>query len=118
MRKKGLYMASFVATVFLVLALATAGVRASPDTLYVATTGSDSGNNCRTQGSPCASIGHAISQAFSDDTIKVAQGTYTENITINKNVALEGGYESTGWTRDIQTYQTVIDGNQSGTVVT
>jgi len=118
MRKKGLYLASFVATLLLVLllGLATSGVRASPGTLYVATTGSDSANNCRSQSSPCASIGHALSQVFAGDTIKVAQGTYTENITIDKDVTLEGGYESTGWTRDIEAYETIIDGSGSQTI--
>ena len=115
MRKTLLYLASFVAIIFLLvlLALATAGVRASPGTLYVKVGGSDLGDCTST---PCASIGYALTKASPDDTIKVAQGTYTENITIDKDVTLEGGYESTSWTRDIEAYETIVDGSGSQTV--
>jgi parallel beta-helix repeat protein len=52
---------------------------AAPATRYVATTGSDTANNCLTQGSPCKTLGHALAQAAADDTILLAPGTYLES---------------------------------------
>jgi predicted outer membrane repeat protein len=48
---------------------------------FVATGGSDTNNDCSNQGSPCATIQHAVTQAASGDTINVAAGTYHENVT-------------------------------------
>ncbi|HUW12953.1 MAG TPA: right-handed parallel beta-helix repeat-containing protein [Anaerolineae bacterium] len=100
-------------TALLLLASAMARVSASPGTLYVEVGGVDSGD-CA--GTPCASIGYALSQASSGETIKVAEGTYTENISIDTNVTLEGGYESASWNRDIHAYETTVDGSCSQTV--
>jgi len=52
-------------------------------TRYVATTGSDSGNDCTVSGSPCATVIHAVQEAFSGDTVSIAAGTYTETGHIN-----------------------------------
>jgi predicted GH43/DUF377 family glycosyl hydrolase len=59
----------------------------------------------------------AIDNADPGDTIRVAQGVYTENLTIDKQLTLEGGYESSGWTCDVALYETIIDGSNSRTVV-
>lgn len=59
-------------------------------TRYVATTGNDSGNNCLNQANPCATIQHAHDQAFGGETVQIAAGTYVENVTIAKNVILQG----------------------------
>lgn len=59
-------------------------------TLYVATTGVNAGN-CQTSGSPCLTVTYALSQAAaSGDSINVAAGTYTEELTINKSVVVSG----------------------------
>jgi predicted GH43/DUF377 family glycosyl hydrolase len=61
-------------------------------------------------------IQEAIDNADPGDTVRVAQGVYTENLTVSKPLMLEGGYESIGWTRDVALYETVIDGSSGGTV--
>jgi parallel beta-helix repeat protein len=87
---------------------------ADSDGLYVdGASGQDTGT-CGTTGQPCKTISHTINtRAGSSETIRVAQGVYTENLLIDKPVRLEGGYEATNWTRDVEQYQTVIDGSNS-----
>jgi hypothetical protein len=55
---------------------------------YVATTGSDSSNDCSSSSAPCATIGHAIEEASSSDTVVVFDGTYTG--TGNYNISFGG----------------------------
>jgi len=88
--------------------------RANPGILYVdRTTGQDIGT-CGTTSIPCRTISYALnSRASGGDTIRVAQGVYTENLTVDKQVTLEGGYESVAWTRNIDAYKTTIDGGGS-----
>ena len=71
---------------------ACGGVHAA--TLQVAPTGADSGN-C--QAAACATIGYALSQAAtSGDTVNIAAGTYVEQLTVDKNITLQGaGADST-----------------------
>src|SRR5579885_3235568 len=69
-------------------------------------TGRDS-NNCTSATTACRTIGHAISLASSGDSISVAAGTYTENLTINVNLKLIGAHPAT----------TIIDGGGVNRVV-
>ena len=57
-----------------------------PATRYVATTGSDTGNNCLSSLSPCATIAHAVSQASDGDTLDIAAGTYAAPGVITKEL--------------------------------
>jgi hypothetical protein len=86
------------------------GVAAWGDTqvLYVATTGSDASNNCALAASPCATIGHALSQAAANDVIEVAPGRYPEHsLTVSVSVTIQGsGARST-----------IIDGQHKGQVM-
>jgi len=47
-------------------------------------------NNCQTQGSPCATIAHAISQAARGDTIHIAAGTYDESVNTSVDLSFVG----------------------------
>src|SRR5262249_20651999 len=67
------YLAAIIATIVPIsILLMQHASRATVGTRYVATTGSDTSNDCTVQVTPCATINHAISQANSGDTIMVA----------------------------------------------
>lgn len=73
-------------------------------------------------GHAMATIGAALVQAggsAESDTIHVAAGTYTENLTLPEGVTLYGGYPASGGaTPDPAANPTIIDGGQSGVVIT
>ncbi len=55
---------------------------ATPLTLYVSTSGTNTANNCRTALNPCKTISYALTQAAGFEVIKVQAGTYPEQVTI------------------------------------
>ena len=80
-------------------------------TIFVEPTGKCSGK------APCFSaIQHAIDTAAEDTIIRVAQGIYHENLSINssKNITIEGGWSSTFLSRAADPALTVIDGDVTG----
>lgn len=93
-------------------------VHADPGTLYVdGATGQDI-FTCGTVSVPCQTISYTLnSRAESDDTIRVAQDVYTENLTVDKQVTLEGGYVPSGTLWLTRTGETVIDGSSSQPVI-
>ena len=87
---------------------------------YVTVSGSDTSNDCSNPLSPCATIDHAIGQATAGDTVKVACGTYNENIRISTSINplfLQGGWSSDFSTRSDDPSLTVIDGGGSDRVL-
>ena len=65
-------------------------------TRYVATTGNDTNNNCRTMATPCLTVQHAVNRATSGDTIQVAAGTYTgQTLVSDKNLTVDGEGDTT-----------------------
>ena len=56
---------------------------------YVKPGGTDSGV-CLTSGTACLTIQYTIGQSSTGDTINIANGTYTEDVTINKAITLIG----------------------------
>jgi len=77
-------------------------------TWYVNGVNGDNGNDCKTQATACARIGHAISLAASGDTIQIATAAYKEHLSIPFNLTLKGAKAAT----------TIIDGTDSLNVVT
>jgi hypothetical protein len=71
---------------------------------HVATTGSDVGD-CSVN--PCQTIGYAITQSSSGDTIRIAAGTYVEHVIVDRSLTLVGRGSS----------KTIIDGSGTGTVI-
>ena len=62
-----------------------------PSTRYVATTGSDAGNDCTDEMNPCLTIAYAVSQANDSDIIDLAAGIYNEpGLVIDKNLIITG----------------------------
>lgn len=59
-------------------------------------------------------INDALAVAESGDTVQTARGVYSELIQLKEGISLLGGYESTGWSRDVENYVTVIDASGLG----
>jgi parallel beta-helix repeat protein len=66
-----------------------AGTARAATTLAVSPTGADSAT-CGAAASPCLTISQAVTNAAAGDTIEVAAGTYTEQVTITKSITLQG----------------------------
>lgn len=74
---------------------------------YVATSGSDSGNDCTDSGNPCRSIPHALFLANTGDTIQVGEGEFTGTLMIDKDLFLFGAGQDL----------TAIDGGGTSSVI-
>ena len=80
-----------LATTLSALGLACGEARAvGGQVRHVATTGSNAGNDCLTSSAPCLTINWAIGQADPDDVIRVAAGTYPEEVVVTKPLMLRG----------------------------
>lgn len=66
-------------------------------------------------------ITHALASvsgsAANPAVIRVAAGTYVENVTMGSHVMLLGGYPPGGGERDPEANPTIIDGNAAGSVI-
>jgi hypothetical protein len=87
---------------FLLLFVLTPAAPAT--TWYVNGASGNDSHNCSSSTTACKTIGHAISLASSGDTIMVAAATYTENLTVNLILTIDGAGAST----------TIIDGQNLG----
>ena len=65
----------------------------STGTLYVSTTGTDSGT-CRLAANPCQTISYALTKAPAGATIKVAAGDYSQPLQITQAVTILGAGSS------------------------
>ncbi|MFN2273172.1 MAG: right-handed parallel beta-helix repeat-containing protein, partial [Anaerolineae bacterium] len=68
---------------------------------------------------PFQTVGEALDASFIGDTIHIADGTYLENLEIDQELTLLGGYSGLGdpfWVRDPDLYETVLDGSGNPTI--
>src|ERR1041385_6610323 len=72
---------------FIPAAEATGEGRGVSTVRLVSTQGADTGNCTVT---PCLTIGYAIFQSISGDTIEIAAGTYPEHLSVSKSLAFDG----------------------------
>jgi hypothetical protein len=92
--------------------------RADPGDLYVDGASGHDMPTCGTTIAPCQTISYTLNSRASDgDTILIAAGTYTENLTITGiAVTLRGGYTISGTLWLTGTGETVINGNDADRV--
>src|SRR5262245_25123461 len=86
---------------------------------FVATTGDDTANDCLTSASPCRTVAYGLVQAASGDTVKVARGSYRENLTVNtaSMLTLSGGWAGDFTAQDPAAMPTVLQPAGVGAVV-
>lgn len=106
----------------LVAVLATVALTVAPvsaqTTRYVDTGGSDAANDCSVSGSPCLTIGHALSEADAGDTIEVGAGTFAESVSFTKGVTLSCAQANTDPAgRTLGAGETVLNPSPGGTYV-
>ena len=95
-------------------------VQADPGTRYVETTGSDANNDCADPNNPCATLQRAIDVAQPGDELHVAGGEYTRVGTlavITRELSIVGGFAADFGTHDPTLYQTVLDAEWGGPVI-
>src|SRR5437879_5570393 len=107
------------AAVMTALVVGTTGNAHAADR-FVSTAGSDTANDCQTSGSPCRTVGYALTQAASGDTVKVAGGSYVENLTVNASttVTVSGGWADDFSAQNPDSIRTVLRAGVELPVVT
>ena len=97
---------------------------AAEDIVYVnaSATGAGDGSSCD---DAFTTVGPALAAAQSGNQVWVAKGTYVGRITLKEGVALYGGFAGTEdpasfdlADRDLEANQTILDGDEAGSVVT
>ncbi len=95
--------------IILVLAMVGALIGSGPagaaTILHVSPTGSDT-SDCTVN--PCKTIGYAIDQSASGDTIDIAAGTYAEHLVVDKSLELKG----------VGASSTIVEPHTHATVIT
>lgn len=62
-------------------------------TRFASPGGDDTTNDCTSSTSPCQTIAHALDESDAGDIIQLSIGTFTESITINKDITISGAGE-------------------------
>jgi hypothetical protein len=88
----------------MVLVSSPPGVAFATTVRRVAITGADTGDCSVTA---CRTIGYAISQSVSGDTIEIGAGTYPEHVVVDRSITLQGAGAGA----------TIVDGSNRRTVI-
>jgi predicted GH43/DUF377 family glycosyl hydrolase len=112
-----LVMAIALLSAYLYVIQDTHSASAANDLLYVdSVTGEDTGS-CGTSIAPCQTLSHTVhTRATGGERIQVAQGIYTENVTIDKPLTLIGGYSPADSQWLTGTGESIIDGSNRHTI--
>jgi hypothetical protein len=112
-------MAAVASLLIVLLLLDSPSTSAEATTRYVAAGGGGMAP-CTNTEAPCPAIQTALKAAAPDDTIKVAEGLYVENLIVTRGVTLRGGYTTTDNfnTSFPTTRETVIHAAHAGSVIT
>jgi hypothetical protein len=103
--KRTLALAGALAALALLIALTGASVTALEPTAILTV--------CPPPGTGCDYTTIQVADANPGDTIHVAGGTYTENLTVTLPITLEGGYSGPpAWNRDVALYETIVLNDQ------
>lgn len=99
--------------------LSVSGFGNSVNEIYVCGATGDDFTGDGSQAAPFQTIQRGINEAVAlgFNEVRVAQASYNESITLIEGVSLYGGYESAGWTRDIATYLTTINGGANSAIL-
>lgn len=111
---------TLLSAALLLLAPQTAMAAPNAPTRFVSVAGNDNSgvNTCSNKDTPCATIQHAVNAANNGDEIAVSAGTYAENVVLNgRSLSLTGGWNGTFDTRDAANNATIIDGQNTNTVL-
>jgi hypothetical protein len=98
---------SIIGLIVLLITFTQQGHVLAASSWYVAPTGNDA-NDCLSSLTACQTIGTAIGKASTGDTLLIAAGNYTENLTIDKDLTLTG----------VSAINTTIDGSGTQRVLT
>ncbi len=105
--------------VILALVLAVTGTANGQSDYYVDQLNGDDGNDGLSWATAKATIQGALDLQTGACTIHTAHGYYHERPVLDVDgTSLLGGYPNGGGTRDPEMYETVLDGDDSGTVMT
>lgn len=97
-------VAGLISTSAMAGAVAGPAAHAATMNRFVATTGTDSDNDCTNALKPCATITQGVIQADDGDTVVIAAGSYGESLDIRKSLTLLGAGAS-------GTHRTTVDGD-------
>jgi len=97
----------------LLLTLCTAALCASASNKYVKPDGDDSLDG-KSWANALATIQTAVWGVPAGDTVFIAEGTYMQAFSVSDGQTILGGYNATTGERDIEQYETIIDGTDQG----
>lgn len=99
--------------ILLLLTFCTAVLCASASNKYVKPDGDDSQDG-KSWDKALATIQTAVWGVPAGDTIFIAEGTYNQKFSVSSGQTILGGYNAATGERDIELYETIIDGTDIG----
>ncbi len=95
---------------FLLLTVCASALYSSAGYRYVSQTSGDNNNDGLSWATAKKTITAGIGVASSGDSVLVAAGTYNESVSMVDGVAILGGYNAATGERDIDKYESIVDG--------